>query len=154
MKVKIIAEAGVNHNANMDVALQMVGVAHDAGADIVKFQSAIPEEVVTRYAGKAAYQLSTTNPDESQLEMTKKIHLPLVDFHKIEAECKKIGIDFLTTFFGPESAKFIHKMNPRLYKIPSGEITNLPYLRDIGSKNKNIILSTGMARLGEIEAAL
>jgi N,N'-diacetyllegionaminate synthase len=154
MTVLIIAEAGVNHNACLETALSLVDAAVDAGADIVKFQTAIPSEVVTKFAEKADYQKVTTDPRESQLEMTKKIHLPLKDFFVIRDRCNSKGIEFLTTSFGPISSNFISQLDMRRYKIPSGEISNLPYLRYIGSLGNPIILSTGMSTLGDIEAAI
>ena len=153
MRTIIIAEAGVNHNANIDTAFKLVDVAKDSGADIVKFQTAVPEEVVTKYADKADYQ-KNTNENETQLEMTKRIHLPLNDFIKINNYCKNKKIQFLTTTFGPRSTEFIAKLKPALFKIPSGEITNLPYLRKISSFKKKIILSTGMSNMDEIAKAI
>ncbi len=154
MKTLIIAEAGINHNADLSMALRLVDVAVQAGADVVKFQTAVPEEVVTKHAKMAQYQIKNTGLEESQLAMTKRIHLPMEDFIAIKAYCISKNIAFSTTAFGPQSLAFIKKLDLPFYKIPSGEITNLPYLRTIGSFDKPIILSTGMANLGEIEDAI
>ena len=154
MKTLIIAEAGVNHNSNLDLAFQLVDAAVSVGADVVKFQTAIPEEVVTRFGTMAEYQILNTGTNESQLEMTRKIHLPMEDFIKIQKYCFKKKIVFVTTAFGLESLEFIRKLNLDFYKVPSGEITNLPYLRKIGAFKKPLILSSGMATLSEIEQAL
>lgn len=154
MKTLIIAEAGVNHNSNLDMAFQLVDAAVFAGADVVKFQTAIPEEVVTRFGTMAEYQILNTGRNESQLEMTRRIHLPMEDFIKIQMYCSKKNIAFATTAFGLVSLEFIKKMNLDFYKIPSGEITNLPYLRKIGAFKKPLILSSGMATLSEIEKAV
>ena len=135
MKTIVIAEAGVNHNADINMAFKLVDIAKESGADIVKFQTAIPEEVVTKYAEKAEYQKDKKDK-ETQLEMTKRIHLPLEDFIKINNYCKSKKIKFLTTTFGLKSTEFISKLKPELFKIPSGEITNLPYLRKISSFKK------------------
>lgn len=153
-KIIIIAEAGVNHNGNLEVAKKLIKEAKSCGADIVKFQTAVPEEVMTRSAPKADYQLITTSASETQLEMAKKIHLPLDAFFELKNLCKDINIEFLTSAFDPISLEFIDKLDMNYYKIPSGEITNYPYLKIIGSKNKKTFLSTGMADLGEIEDAL
>jgi N,N'-diacetyllegionaminate synthase len=150
----IIAEAGVNHNADLEMAFQLVDAAVMAGADVVKFQTAIPEEVVTRFGKMAEYQVINTGKDESQLEMTKKIHLPMENFIAIQKYCVKKEIVFATTAFGLASLEFIKKLNLNFYKVPSGEITNLPYLRKIGGFNKPLILSTGMSTLNEIENAI
>ena len=154
MKTLIIAEAGVNHNADLNLALRLVDVAVLAGADVVKFQTAVPEEVVTIHAKMAQYQIKNTSVEESQLAMTKRIHLPMEDFIIIKAYCVSKNIAFATTAFGPQSLAYIQTLDLPFYKIPSGEITNLPYLRTIGAFGKPIILSTGMASLGEIEAAI
>ncbi len=154
MKTLIIAEAGVNHNANLELAFQLVDAAVAAGADVVKFQTAKPEEVVTRFGTMAEYQILNTGKNESQLEMTKKIHLPMENFFEIQKYCLKKNIVFATTAFGLVSLEFIRKLNLDFYKIPSGEITNLPYLRKVGGFNKPLILSTGMSTLIEVENAI
>lgn len=154
MKTLIIAEAGVNHNANLDLAFQLVDAAVLAGADVVKFQTAKPEEVVTKFGQMANYQILNTGKNESQLEMTKRIHLQMKDFIEIQKYCFNKKIIFSTTAFGLISLEFIKKLNLDFYKIPSGEINNLPYLRKIGEFNKPIILSTGMSTLIEIKRAI
>ena len=154
MSVLIIAEAGVNHNGNLDLALKMVDEAKRAGADIVKFQTAIPEKVISKYADKAEYQKKTTGNEESQLEMCKRIHLKLSDYDIIKKYCEEVGIEFLSTPFDLESIDYLEKLGLRLWKIPSGEITNLPYLIKIAKTGKPVIMSTGMAELNEVEEAV
>ena len=153
-KVIIIAEAGVNHNGNYDLALKMVDEAKRAGADYVKFQTAKPELVISTFAPKAEYQKETTGEGESQLEMCKAIHLPLTDYRPLKEYCDKAGIGFLSTPFDLVSIDVLEPLDMDYYKIPSGEITNLPYLRKIASKGRKVILSTGMCEMQEIEAAL
>ena len=154
MSVLIIAEAGVNHNGNLDLALKMVDEAKRAGADIVKFQTAIPEKVISKYADKAEYQKKTTGNEESQLEMCKRIHLKLSDYDIIKKYCEEVGIEFLSTPFDLESIDYLEKLGMRLWKIPSGEITNLPYLIKIAKTCRPVIMSTGMAELNEVEEAV
>ena len=154
MSVLIIAEAGVNHNGNLDLALKMVDEAKRAGADIVKFQTAIPEKVISKYADKAEYQKKTTGNEESQLEMCKRIHLKLSDYDIIKKYCEEVGIEFLSTPFDLESIDYLEKLGMRLWKIPSGEITNLPYLIKIAKTGRPVIMSTGMAELNEVEEAV
>jgi len=150
----IIAEAGVNHNASIELALQLVDKAILSGADAIKFQTAIPEMVATNEARKALYQIKNTGQEETQLEMIRKILLPLPAFHRIDEYCRKKGIIFFSTAFDLFSLDFLEAIGQPYHKIPSGEITNLPYLRRIGTFGKPIFLSTGMACLGEIEAAI
>lgn len=150
----IIAEAGVNHNGSIERAKDMVKVAAKAGADAVKFQTFKAEKVVSRYAPKAEYQKKTTGADESQLEMVKKLELDEVAHKELLACCRSRNIQFLSTPFDLESIDLLNKLGLEIFKIPSGEITNLPYLRKIGALKKEIILSTGMSDLGEIENAL
>ena len=154
MGVLIIAEAGVNHNGSLDLALKMVDEAKRAGADIVKFQTAIPEKVISKYADKAEYQKKTTGNEESQLEMCKRIHLKLSDYDIIKKYCEEVGIEFLSTPFDLESIDYLEKLGMRLWKIPSGEITNLPYLIKIAKTGRPVIMSTGMAELKEVEEAV
>ena len=154
MSVLIIAEAGVNHNGNLDLALKMVDEAKRAGADIVKFQTAIPEKVISKYADKAEYQKKTTGNEESQLEMCKRIHLKLSDYDIIKKYCEEVGIEFLSTPFDLESIDYLEELGMRLWKIPSGEITNLPYLIKIAKTGRPVIMSTGMAELKEVEEAV
>jgi len=154
-KTFIIAEAGVNHNGSLETALKMVDVAVKAGVDAVKFQTFKTENVMTKYAIKADYQKkSTGKSEETQFEMVKKLELSYKDFEVIYKYCKRKKIIFLSTPFDNESINFLNKLGMNIFKIPSGEITNYPYLKKIGSLRKKIILSTGMATLGEIENAL
>lgn len=153
-KVTIIAEAGVNHNGNFELAKEMIFRAREAGADIVKFQTAVPELVMSASAPKAAYQLSTTDQAESQLEMAKAIHLPLSAYVKLKNICDEVGIRFLSTPFDLVSVDLLHQLKMEEWKIPSGEITNYPYLKKIASFGQPVILSTGMCTMGEIEAAI
>jgi N,N'-diacetyllegionaminate synthase len=153
-KVLIIAEAGVNHNGNFDLAIELIDKAKEAGADIVKFQTAIPELVMSKYAEKADYQKKMTGENESQLAMAKRIHLPLSDYVKLKGYCDKKNIAFLSTPFDMPSIETLVALDMPIFKIPSGEITNLPYLQRIGELKKQIIISTGMSKLGEIEDAL
>lgn len=153
-KTFIIAEAGVNHNAKMDLALRLIDEAKLAGADAIKFQSAIPDLVATGSAKKARYQEATTGADESQLGMIEKLLLPLEAFGEIARYCQDKEIIFFSTAFDLISLDYLDNMGQLYHKIPSGEITNLPYLRKIGQYGRPVILSTGMANLGEIEAAI
>jgi N,N'-diacetyllegionaminate synthase len=152
--VFIIAEAGVNHNGNIKTALQLIDVAAKAQCDAVKFQSFITEEVISKHAPKARYQAQTTGRGESQYEMVKKLELDKEAHQKIAAHCRKRKILFLSTPFDMPSADMLEKMGMSQFKIPSGEITNLPFLRHIALKKKPVILSTGMSTLGEIKTAL
>ena len=150
----IIAEAGVNHNGNFDMARQMIIEAKKAGADYVKFQTAVPELVISTFAPKAEYQKETTGAGESQLEMCKAIHLPLSDYSRLKAICDEVGIGFMSTPFDLVSIDCLDALKMDYWKIPSGEITNLPYLRKIASKGGRVILSTGMSTLGEVSTAV
>lgn len=152
--VTVIAEAGVNHNGDIELARQMVVAAKQAGADYVKFQTAIPELVISTYAPKAEYQKITTGADESQLEMCRKIHLPLSDYAGLKAYCDEVGIGFMSTPFDLASIDCLAELGMDYWKIPSGEITNLPYLRKIASYGGRVILSTGMSTLDEVENAV
>jgi N,N'-diacetyllegionaminate synthase len=153
-KVIIIAEAGVNHNGNIDLAYKMIDVAKESGADYVKFQTAVPELVYSANTPKAEYQIKSTGGDESQIEMAKKIHLPISAYEKLQDYCKNIDIGFLSTPFDHVSIDALEKLDLDFFKVPSGELTNLPYLEKIAKIGKPIILSTGMAKLGEIEDAI
>ncbi|MBP2691612.1 MAG: N-acetylneuraminate synthase, partial [Muribaculaceae bacterium] len=152
--VTVIAEAGVNHNGDIELARQMVVAAKQAGVDYVKFQTAIPELVISTYAPKAEYQKVTTGADESQLEMCRKIHLPLSDYAGLKAYCDEVGIGFMSTPFDLVSIDCLAELGMDYWKIPSGEITNLPYLRKIASYGGRVILSTGMSTLDEVENAV
>lgn len=154
-RVLIIAEAGVNHNADINIAKKLIDVAKEAGADIVKFQTAVPELVMTEQAEKAVYQIDNTGiASESQLDMAKKIHLPLEAYKELLDYSNSVGIKFLSTPFDHVSIEYLYNLGLDIFKIPSGEITNLPYLRRIGSMKTNVILSTGMSTIDEIGSAL
>ena len=153
-KVFIIAEAGVNHNGSIDLAKKLINVAADSGVDAVKFQTFKAATLVSKNAQKANYQKETTDSNESQFEMIKKLELDIDTHKKLIAYCKEKNITFLSTPFDHDSIDLLSGLNLKIFKIPSGEITNLPYLKHIGSLNKTVILSTGMANLGEIEDAL
>lgn len=152
--ITIIAEAGVNHNGNLELARKMVRVARECGADYVKFQTAVPELVISTIAPKAEYQKETTGNEQSQLEMCKAIHLPLCDYAGLAQLCRDEGIGFMSTPFDLVSIDCLEPLGMDYWKIPSGEITNLPYLRKIGALHQRIIMSTGMATLDEVEAAV
>jgi len=150
----IIAEAGVNHNGSLELAKKLVDVAVEAGADAVKFQTFKADKLVSRGAQKAEYQKQTTSADESQYEMIKKLELDENAHRELIHHCKEKQIMFLSTPFDHDSIDLLNAFEMPIFKIPSGEITNLPYLRHIGGLGKEVILSTGMADLGEIEDAL
>ena len=152
--VIIIAEAGVNHNGDLEMARQMVREARKAGADYVKFQTAVPELVISTFAPKAEYQKETTGEGQSQLEMCKAIHLPLSDYAGLKALCDEEGIGFMSTPFDLVSIDCLAELDMDYWKIPSGEITNLPYLRKVGALGQKVIMSTGMATLDEVDDAL
>ncbi len=153
-KTFIIAEAGVNHNGSLEMGFQVIDVAVAAGADAVKFQTFKAEKVIAVNAPKAGYQMETTGADESQLEMVKKLELDEKAHTMLNQHCQDKGIQFLSTPFDLESIDLLNRLGLEIFKIPSGEITNLPYLRKLGALKKRLILSTGMADLGEIEDAL
>lgn len=153
-RVMIIAEAGINHNGDIALAKKMIDVAFEAKADAIKFQTFIAERVISKYAPKAEYQKLTTDPQESQLEMAKKLELNPGEFRILNEYCKEKGITFLSTAFDFESVDLLLELGLNVFKIPSGEITNLPYLQKIGALKKKIIMSTGMTELFEIKGAL
>lgn len=153
-KVFIIAEAGVNHNGSIELAKQLVDKAVFAGVDCVKFQTFKAENLVNKEAKKADYQVNNTGNNDSQLNMLKKLELSFEDFVELKKYCDDKGIMFLSTPFDHESIEFLASLNMPIFKIPSGEITNLPYLRKINSYKKEVILSTGMATIDEIQEAL
>lgn len=153
-KVIIIAEAGVNHNGNFDLARKMIHEAAKAGADYVKFQTAVPELVISTFAPKAEYQKETTGSGQSQLDMCRAIHLPLSAYAELAEICRSEGIGFMSTPFDLVSIDCLAELDMDYWKIPSGEITNLPYLRKIGALGSRIIMSTGMANINEIEQAV
>ena len=150
----IIAEAGVNHNGSLETAYKLIDVAVDAGVDVVKFQSGKAEKVISKYAPKAEYQKNLTGKEESQLEMCQKFDLDYQTHLKLINYCKQKKIRFLSSPFDIDSIDMLHELRLDVLKIPSGEITNLPYLEKIGALNKSIIMSTGMAELGEVKEAL
>lgn len=150
----IIAEAGVNHNGSLDLALRLVDAAVDAGANAVKFQTFKSEKVVSAGAPKAEYQVASTGNSESQLEMVRRLELSYEAFGRIYDYCQRRGILFLSTPFDEESCDFLDGLGMSAFKIPSGEITNLPFLRHIALKGKPIIMSTGMSTMAEINDAL
>lgn len=150
----IIAEAGVNHNGDMELAKRLIDFAADAGADLVKFQTFSAERLATQTAPKADYQNQTTNHAESQFTMLKHLELSMEIHEVLIAYCQQRNIGFFSTGFDIQSLDYLASVGAKLYKIPSGEITNLPYLRHVGGFGSPVILSTGMATLGEIEAAL
>ena len=150
----IIAEAGVNHNGDLNLAKQLVDAAADAGADLVKFQTFSTQRLVTTSATKAQYQLRYDESERSQFSMLQKLELTAEMHEQLLSHCKKREIGFFSTAFDIQSLDFLFGLGADRFKIPSGEITNLPYLRHIATYGKPIILSTGMATLGEIEAAL
>jgi N,N'-diacetyllegionaminate synthase len=153
-KVIIIAEAGVNHNGDYEIAKRMAVVAKEAGADYVKFQTAVPELVMSVFAPKAKYQLYTTSGAESQLEMARAIHLSLDKYKPLKAFCDEIGIKFLSSPFDLTSIDVLAELHMDYFKIPSGEITNYPYLKRISELGTPIILSTGMSEIHEIADAI
>ncbi len=153
-KVFIVAEAGVNHNGDINLAKKLIDAAVEAGADAVKFQTFKAKNLVSKSAKKADYQVENTGSHESQYEMIKKLELGFDEFGELKNYCDKKEIMFLSTPFDDESIEFLDKLGLEIFKIPSGEITNLPYLRKIGSLKKRMILSTGMANIDEIKDAL
>lgn len=153
-QVYIIAEAGVNHNGSIELAKQLIEVAVEAGADAVKFQTFKAEELASKNAQKATYQKQATGTEESQFEMLKKLELDKSSHLELISYCQHKNIDFLSTPFDGSSIRLLNNLGLNIFKIPSGEIINLPYLEQIGCLNKQIILSTGMANLGEVESAI
>jgi N,N'-diacetyllegionaminate synthase len=152
--VYIIAEAGVNHNGSLDRAIEMIDVAAAAGVDAVKFQTFIAENLVTRDAVKANYQQKVTDAAESQFEMLKKLELSIQDFEVLKKRCEQRGVDFLSTPFDLVTIDMLVNLGVAKWKLPSGELTNLPYLRKIGALKHDVILSTGMSDLAEVSAAV
>lgn len=154
MKSIIIAEAGVNHNGDFEIAKKMIEAAKEAGADYVKFQTAVPELVISEFAPQAEYQKENTGVVESQLDMCRKIHLPLSAYKPLSNYCHEVGIGFMSTPFDLTSIDLLAEIGQDYFKIPSGEITNLPYLRKIAEKGIPVILSTGMSTSIETEEAI
>lgn len=153
-KVTLIAEAGVNHNGNLDVARQLIDVAAESGADYVKFQTFSAEKIVSRFAEKAPYQKSNTKSSESQQEMLRKLELSEDDHVQLINHCRLRNIKFLSSPFDQESIELLKRLQLTVCKIPSGEITNLPYLRKVATSFNEIILSTGISDLDEIQDAI
>jgi|TARA_Y100000310_G_scaffold341762_1_gene441979 N,N'-diacetyllegionaminate synthase len=153
-RVIIIAEACQNHNGQLKMAYKLVDVAKKCGADFVKFQTSVPKLHISKFAKKANYQIKNRKKKESQLQMIQKLSLSYNDFRKIKKYCKKKKIEFLSTPFDLRSIDFLKSLNMKYFKIPSGEITNLPYLMKVAKLKKKVILSTGMANLIEIREAL
>ncbi|MDT0554147.1 N-acetylneuraminate synthase [Urechidicola vernalis] len=154
-RVLIIAEAGVNHNGDINLAKKLIDAASEAGVDYVKFQTFNSKKLVSKNAQKATYQKeNTNNKTESQLEMLQKLELSKEAHFELIKYCKSKKVKFLSTGFDLESIEFLNDLNIDLFKIPSGEITNLPYLRKIGGLGKPVIISTGMADMSEIEDAI
>ena len=154
MATLVIAEAGVNHNGDMQLAKQLIDAAAKVGADVVKFQTFQADQLATNKAPKASYQQQTTGKTENQQVMLQRLELSFDQHQQLISHCRNSGIEFLSTAFDDPSIDLVNKLNFKRFKIPSGEITNLPYLRRVGGLGKPLILSTGMANLGEIEAAL
>lgn len=152
--VIIIAEAGVNHNGDYELAKQLVIKAKEAGVDYVKFQTAKPELVISKFAEMAEYQKENTGKVESQLEMCKKIHLKLEDYKPLKAFCEEIGVKFISTPFDLVSIDVLEELDMDFWKIPSGEVTNYPYLVKIAKTHRPVIMSTGMCEIYEIRDAL
>jgi N,N'-diacetyllegionaminate synthase len=154
MPVTIIAEAGVNHNGSLEMAKKMALAAKRCGADIVKYQTAVPELVVSKFAAKAEYQKKTTDAAESQLEMIRRLHFSFEGHRELKEYCDSIGIQYLSAPFDIPSVRFLASLGLGLLKVPSGEITNLPYLEEVGKTRIPVLLSTGMSNLNEITDAL
>ncbi|MBR1796594.1 MAG: N-acetylneuraminate synthase [Clostridiales bacterium] len=152
MHTIIIAEAGVNHNGDMDLAKKLIDEAKNAGADFVKFQTAV--NPTSKYAPKAEYQKRETGADETQLQMALKLRLTLDQHYELFEYCNKVGISYLSTAFDIDSVHFLDSLNLPFWKIPSGEITNLPYLIEIAKTHKPIVMSTGMAEMEEIATTI
>lgn len=153
MSVYIIAEAGVNHNGSFELACRLVDAAKTAGVDCIKFQTFKSKNLVSHSAQKADYQKGTTG-DGSQVDMLKKLELSYIDFLKLKEYCDKAGITFLSTPFDFDSIEFLNSIEMPFWKIPSGEITNLPYLLALAKTGKPVVMSTGMCEMAEIEAAI
>jgi N-acetylneuraminate synthase len=150
----IIAEAGVNHNGSMELAFKLIDAAKASGADAVKFQTFRADSLASRSAHKAVYQKRTTDVAESQVEMLRRLELDSAMHVRLINHCREVGIQFLSSPFDAESADLLDEMKVPLFKIPSGEITNLPFLQHIAGKHRPVIMSTGMSNLGEVEEAV
>lgn len=149
-KTYVIAEVGVNHNGSIDIALQLIDQAKRAGADCVKFQTFKAEQIVTLESPKAKYQLEVTDKSESQFEMLKNLELRLKDYEKLLTSCKNKKIDFLSTPYNKEDVDFLEELNVKGFKIASGQLTELPFLRYTARKKKTMIISTGMGTMADV----
>lgn len=152
--VIIIAEAGVNHNGSFELAKKMVDAAKDAGVDYVKFQTFNPNKLVSKYAEKAEYQKKTTGSDETQLQMLQKLTLTEDNFLSLRDYCREVGIGFISTPFDLDSIAFLETFDMDFWKVPSGEVTNLPYLEAIARTKRKVVMSTGMCDMNEIQDAV
>jgi len=153
-KVFIIAEAGINHNGSVKIAKKMVEAAKDAGADAVKFQTFQVDRLITRAAKKTDYQIQTTGSNETQFEMLKRFQLSPDDFEELYQYCHERKIIFMSTPFDEESVDMLDALGMKIFKIPSGEITNKPLIQHVAKKGKPIVLSTGMSYLEEVDRAI
>lgn len=151
--VLIIAEAGVNHNGSVEIAKKLVDAAKESGADVVKFQTLKANLVTSKFAQMANYQKKNVGYDDNQQDFLKKLELPYEDFDDLYEYCNKVGIKFLSTPFDIDSIHYLDKLGCSIWKVPSGEITNLPYLIEIAKTGKDVILSTGMSTLDEVRAS-
>ncbi len=154
MRTYIIAEAGVNHNGDIDTAIRMIDAVKEAGCDCIKFQTFKTEALVTKAAKRAEYQIANTKNDDSQFEMLKKLELGFDDFKILKEHCENVGVDFMSTPFDNESADLLEELGVTKYKMSSGDITNKPLLTYIARKNKPMILSTGMCTMDEVVEAV
>lgn len=154
MSIFIIAEAGVNHNGSLELAKKLVDAAKDAGADCVKFQTFVSKNIVSKNAVKAEYQKQQTEPEESQQDMLKKLELSFDEFVELNEYCKSKSIEFMSTAFDFDSIDFLDGLEMGTWKIPSGDITNLPYLIKIANLNKPVIVSTGMSTMEDIRSTI
>ena len=152
--VIVIAEAGVNHNGSFELAKKMVDAAKEAGVDYVKFQTFNPQKLVSKYAKKAKYQKETTGSDETQLQMLQKLTLIEDNFLSLRDYCKEVGIGFISTPFDLDSIAFLETFDMDFWKVPSGEVTNLPYLEAIARTKRKVVMSTGMCDINEIQDAM
>lgn len=152
--VIVIAEAGVNHNGSFELAKKMVDAAKEAGVDYVKFQTFNPQKLVSKYAKKAKYQKETTGSDETQLQMLQKLTLTEDNFLSLRDYCKEVGIGFISTPFDLDSIAFLETFDMDFWKVPSGEVTNLPYLEAIARTKRKVVMSTGMCDMNEIQDAI
>jgi N,N'-diacetyllegionaminate synthase len=153
-KTYIIAEAGVNHNGNIDIAIELINKAKDAGVNCIKFQTFKAEQIVTLTSPKANYQLLVTDSNETQFEMLKKLELKMDDYPILLDHCKKLGIDFMSTPYNFEDIDFLDSLNIDCFKIASGQLTEIPFLQHAARKMKKMIISTGMANLSEVFLAV